>query len=60
MVAELILRHPNEMSAYHSGKATLLDWFLGQAMAQTRGKADPAQLREMIRQSLDDLNKNKQ
>jgi len=60
MVAELILRHPNEVSAYHSGKATLLDWFLGQAMAQTRGKADPAQLREMIRQSLDDLNKNKQ
>jgi aspartyl-tRNA(Asn)/glutamyl-tRNA(Gln) amidotransferase subunit B len=54
LVTDLISNHPDEVSAYRSGKATLLEWFLGQGMRQTRGKADPAQLRMLIQQYLDD------
>jgi len=53
MVIALIAGHPSEVSAYHSGKVTLIEWFLGQAMRQTRGSADPAQMRELIRRYLD-------
>jgi len=32
--------NPAEVEAYHSGKDTLLGWFVGQVMRETRGKAD--------------------
>lgn len=54
LVTDLISNHPDEVSAYRSGKITLLEWFLGQGMRQTRGKADPAILRELIQQNLGD------
>ena len=41
-VCEKIVKdNPKEVSAYRNGKETLLGWFTGQVMRQTRGKADP-------------------
>ena len=45
LVSTLVTQYPDETAAYRSGKITLLDWFLGQAMRQSHGKADPGQLR---------------
>jgi Asp-tRNA(Asn)/Glu-tRNA(Gln) amidotransferase B subunit len=53
MVIALIASHPSEVSAYRSGKVTLMEWFLGQAMRQTHGRADPTQMRELIQRYLD-------
>jgi aspartyl-tRNA(Asn)/glutamyl-tRNA(Gln) amidotransferase subunit B len=58
MVSSLITNSPEEVAAYRSGKVTLLEWFLGQAMRQTRGKADPAQLRGLIQHFLDNPDEN--
>ncbi len=41
VVEEILARHPEEVAAYRAGKETLLQWFVGQAMRATRGKADP-------------------
>jgi aspartyl-tRNA(Asn)/glutamyl-tRNA(Gln) amidotransferase subunit B len=58
MVTDLIKNHPGEVSAYRSGKISLIEWFLGQAMRQTRGKANPALLREIILRNLEDSTNN--
>ncbi|MBN2257671.1 MAG: hypothetical protein JW704_07590 [Anaerolineaceae bacterium] len=53
MVNNLITQAASEAKAYRSGKVSLLEWFVGQAMQQTHGKADPNHLRELIRKTLD-------
>jgi len=53
LVSTLIAQYPKEATAYQSGKTTLLDWFLGQAMRQSHGKADPGQLRSILQCKLD-------
>ena len=37
---QIIKNHPQEVSAYRSGKETLLGWFVGQLMRETKGRAD--------------------
>jgi Asp-tRNA(Asn)/Glu-tRNA(Gln) amidotransferase B subunit len=53
LVSTLISQYPGEAIAYRSGKTNLLDWFLGQAMRQSHGKADPGQLRGLLQRFLD-------
>jgi aspartyl-tRNA(Asn)/glutamyl-tRNA(Gln) amidotransferase subunit B len=43
--------NPDEVAAYRGGKETLLGWFVGQVMRETRGKAD-AKLAGKILQEL--------
>ena len=43
--------NPDEVAAYREGKETLLGWFVGQIMRETRGKAD-AKLAGKILQEL--------
>jgi aspartyl-tRNA(Asn)/glutamyl-tRNA(Gln) amidotransferase subunit B len=54
MATSLLAEYPDETAAYRAGKLTLLDWFLGQAMRKSHGKADPGQLRSLIQHALDD------
>ncbi len=37
---KIVEEHPKEVAAYLAGKETLLGWFTGQVMRETRGKAD--------------------
>jgi aspartyl-tRNA(Asn)/glutamyl-tRNA(Gln) amidotransferase subunit B len=53
LVSTLVIQFPAETAAYRSGKTTLLDWFLGQAMRQSLGRADPGQLRGLLQRFLD-------
>jgi len=51
LVSTVILAYPQEVSDYRQGKATLLNWFFGQVMRASQGRANPQVLREeLIRQ----------
>jgi aspartyl-tRNA(Asn)/glutamyl-tRNA(Gln) amidotransferase subunit B len=41
VVEELLAAHPEEVASFREGKETLLQWFVGQVMRATRGKANP-------------------
>jgi aspartyl-tRNA(Asn)/glutamyl-tRNA(Gln) amidotransferase subunit B len=49
--AEVLAESPDQVTAYKSGKATLIGWFVGQVMKKMRGKADP----QLARAILEDL-----
>jgi aspartyl-tRNA(Asn)/glutamyl-tRNA(Gln) amidotransferase subunit B len=54
IVEGLIATHPAEVKTYRAGKETVLQWFVGQVMRATRGKADPQVVLPLLRQKLDE------
>lgn len=52
LVAEIIIANPKQVADYKAGKEKLFGFFVGQAMAKTRGTADPKVLDELIRTAL--------
>ncbi len=51
-VAAVVARYPDEAAKYRGGKETLFNWFLGQVMRETRGKGNPAVVRELLAKAL--------
>lgn len=49
-----VREHPKEAASYRAGKETLLGFFMGEVMLETRGKADAKQATAMIKKALDD------
>jgi aspartyl-tRNA(Asn)/glutamyl-tRNA(Gln) amidotransferase subunit B len=45
-------RNPQHLAEYRSGKDKLFGFFVGQVMKATQGKANPAQLNELLRKKL--------
>ncbi len=54
LVRKVIAEHPAEVERYRAGKKSLIGWFLGQVMKETRGKADPKLVRELFQRELAD------
>jgi aspartyl-tRNA(Asn)/glutamyl-tRNA(Gln) amidotransferase subunit B len=52
IVGELIATHPEEVATYRGGKETVLQWFMGQVMRATRGKADPQVVLSLLEEKL--------
>ncbi|MGW8303436.1 MAG: Asp-tRNA(Asn)/Glu-tRNA(Gln) amidotransferase subunit GatB, partial [Desulfobacterales bacterium] len=52
VVAEVISSNPKEVEAYKNGKTKLLGFFVGQVMKETRGKANPKMVNEILRKKL--------
>jgi aspartyl-tRNA(Asn)/glutamyl-tRNA(Gln) amidotransferase subunit B len=52
LITDILAAHPGEVSAYHSGKTGLFDWFFGLAMRESGGRADPQILREILDEKL--------
>jgi aspartyl-tRNA(Asn)/glutamyl-tRNA(Gln) amidotransferase subunit B len=52
LVDEILARHSEEVAAYRAGKESLLQWFVGQVMRATRGKADPQVTLALLRERL--------
>ena len=44
--------HPNEVAAYKGGKVQLLGFFVGQVMKETKGRANPKLVNELLREIL--------
>ncbi len=51
-VDRVIANNLDEVARYREGKTQLLGWFIGQVMRETRGKANPATVRQMVRERL--------
>ena len=43
---------PKEVESYRGGKAGLLSFFVGQVMKETRGKANPKRVQEILKTRL--------
>ena len=52
LVDQILAANPGQVEAYRAGKEGLLGFFVGQAMKQTGGKANPKVLNDLIREKL--------
>ena len=49
---KIVDAHPNEVQAYKNGKNNLLGFFVGQVMKETKGRANPKAVNEILRDIL--------
>jgi aspartyl-tRNA(Asn)/glutamyl-tRNA(Gln) amidotransferase subunit B len=52
IIDEIIAGNPDQVAGYKAGKDKLFGFFVGQAMKATGGKANPAQLNELLKKKL--------
>jgi aspartyl-tRNA(Asn)/glutamyl-tRNA(Gln) amidotransferase subunit B len=52
VIDEVMQKNPGQLSEYRAGKDKLFGFFVGQVMKATAGKANPAQLNELLRKKL--------
>jgi aspartyl-tRNA(Asn)/glutamyl-tRNA(Gln) amidotransferase subunit B len=52
VVDEILAQNPEEVAAYQNGKTKLMGFFVGQVMKQTRGKANPKIVNELLKTKL--------
>lgn len=49
LVQKVVDAHPSEVEAYRNGKTNLLGFFVGQIMKETKGRANPKTVNELLR-----------
>jgi aspartyl-tRNA(Asn)/glutamyl-tRNA(Gln) amidotransferase subunit B len=54
LVNEVIANNPQQVEQFKAGKEKVLGFFVGQIMKATQGKANPAQVNELLRKKLKD------
>jgi aspartyl-tRNA(Asn)/glutamyl-tRNA(Gln) amidotransferase subunit B len=54
IIVGVIEDNPDQVATYKSGKTTIVGWFVGQVMKQSRGKADPQLTRAILEELLSD------
>ncbi|MDP1757936.1 MAG: Asp-tRNA(Asn)/Glu-tRNA(Gln) amidotransferase GatCAB subunit B, partial [Pseudohongiella sp.] len=52
LVDDVIAANPDQVAQYRAGKDAVFGFFVGQAMKISKGKANPAQLNELLRNKL--------
>ncbi len=52
IVDEILAANPGQVAEYRSGKDKVFGFFVGQAMKASKGKANPAQLNEILKKKL--------
>ncbi|MBN2045126.1 MAG: Asp-tRNA(Asn)/Glu-tRNA(Gln) amidotransferase subunit GatB [Anaerolineales bacterium] len=52
IAARIVAENPDNVEKYRSGKDSLIGWFVGQVMRESRGKADPNLAREVLEELL--------
>ena len=53
IVEKVVNAHPAEVEAYRGGKNNLLGFFVGQVMKETKGRANPKTVNELVKQMLE-------
>jgi aspartyl-tRNA(Asn)/glutamyl-tRNA(Gln) amidotransferase subunit B len=51
-IADVMAANPRQLADYRSGKDKLFGFFVGQVMKATAGKANPAQVNELLKRML--------
>jgi aspartyl-tRNA(Asn)/glutamyl-tRNA(Gln) amidotransferase subunit B len=49
VIREILEQHPKQLEQYRGGQEKLLGFFVGQVMKATQGKANPAQVNELLK-----------
>lgn len=52
LIDEVISANPSQVAEYQAGKEKMLGFFVGQIMKQSKGKANPGQVNQMLRDKL--------
>jgi aspartyl-tRNA(Asn)/glutamyl-tRNA(Gln) amidotransferase subunit B len=52
IIDDIIAANPAQVAEYRSGKEKMFGFFVGQAMKASKGKANPAQLNELMKKKL--------
>jgi aspartyl-tRNA(Asn)/glutamyl-tRNA(Gln) amidotransferase subunit B len=52
VIDEVIAKNPNQLAQYRAGKEALFGFFVGQVMKASAGKANPAQVNELLKKKL--------
>jgi len=52
VIDDVIAKNPKQLEQYRAGKETLFGFFVGQVMKATQGKANPAQVNELLKKKL--------
>jgi len=55
IVEQVLSNNPDQVTEYLAGKPALAEWFVGQVMIETQGKADPSAVRTELEAALFDL-----
>ena len=53
LAREIIAQYPEQVAAYRAGKLALLQFFIGQIMRRSKGKANPELAREILEKELE-------
>ncbi len=54
-IIDIIIKdNPDNVAKYKSGKTNIFQFFIGQAMKETKGKANPETIQEILHKKLDD------
>ncbi len=48
LIIDVIASHPAQLAEYQSGKEALLGFFVGKVMAESKGKANPKKVKELL------------
>ena len=52
IIEDIIKANPSQVEQYKAGKEKLFGFFVGQAMKQTQGRANPQLLNDLIKNAL--------
>jgi len=52
IIADVLKNNPSVVEEFKKGKETVIEFLVGQAMAQVKGQADPQQIRKLLREKL--------
>ena len=53
IINSILENNPSQIEAYKNGRTNLFDYFVGQVMKETRGKANPNMVKEILKEKLD-------
>ena len=53
IIDQILENNQNQIEEYHNGKTNLFDYFVGQVMKETRGKANPSIVKDILKSKLD-------
>ncbi len=53
IINDILAKNEHQVNEYKSGKTNLFDYFVGQVMKETRGKANPVITKEILKAQLD-------
>jgi aspartyl-tRNA(Asn)/glutamyl-tRNA(Gln) amidotransferase subunit B len=51
-VKKIIKKNPQQLAQYRGGKINVIQFFIGQVMAETRGKANPKIVQKLLEKLL--------